>query len=117
MKSSDGKTLGGSALDRVLYQWPPISHGGGEACRSASRDVQAKTEAARLAGELRRKLDVPKLNPGSPEQLLGALAAKGIELTDTDEETLAQLEGELGQLILDYRHQAKEASGSSGLLE
>jgi DNA polymerase I-like protein with 3'-5' exonuclease and polymerase domains len=67
---------------------------------------------------LRQKLNLPKLNPGSPQQLLEALKAAGIELENTNEETLkAADDGEIIPLIIDYRSAEKLAQQAASLLE
>jgi DNA polymerase-1 len=81
-------------------------------------ETRARSSASDHAGMLRQKLNLPKLNPGSPQQLLEALRAAGIELENTNEETLkAADDGEIIPLILDYRGAEKLAQQAASLLE
>ncbi|MBV6498429.1 MAG: Ribonuclease D [Prosthecobacter sp.] len=81
-------------------------------------ETRARSSASDHAGMLRQKLNQPKLNPGSPQQLLEALKAAGIELENTNEETLkAADDGEIIPLILDYRGAEKLAQQAASLLE
>jgi DNA polymerase I-like protein with 3'-5' exonuclease and polymerase domains len=81
-------------------------------------ETKARSSAAGFASSLRNELHLPKLNPGSPQQLLEALKAAGIELADTNEETLkAADDGEIIPLILDYRGAEKLAQQAASLLE
>lgn len=81
-------------------------------------ETRARSSASDHAGMLRQKLNLPKLNPGSPQQLLEALKAAGIELENTNEETLkAADDGEIIPLILDYRGAEKLAQQAASLLE
>jgi DNA polymerase I-like protein with 3'-5' exonuclease and polymerase domains len=81
-------------------------------------ETRARSSASDHAGMLRQKLNLPKLNPGSPQQLLEALKAAGFELENTNEETLkAADDGEIIPLILDYRGAEKLAQQAASLLE
>jgi DNA polymerase I-like protein with 3'-5' exonuclease and polymerase domains len=81
-------------------------------------ETRARSSASDHAGMLRQKLNLPKLNPGSPQQLLEALKAAGIELENTNEETLkAADDGEIIPLIIDYRSAEKLAQQAASLLE
>ena len=81
-------------------------------------ESKARSSAAEHAGLLRQKLNLPKLNPGSPQQVLEALKASGIELENTNEETLkAADDGEIIPLILEFRGAEKLAQQAASLLE
>ena len=81
-------------------------------------ETKARSSAAEHAGLLRQKLNLPKLNPGSPQQLLEALRAAGIEVENTNEETLkAADDGEIIPLILEFRGAEKLAQQAALLLE
>lgn len=49
----------------------------------------------------------PDFNPRSPAQVSAAFARRGIELPDTQEKTLATLDDELAQSLLEYRKDFK----------
>ena len=81
-------------------------------------ESKARASAAGLASSLRNELHLPALNPGSPRQLLKALKAAGIELENTNEETLkAADDGEIIPLILEFRGAEKLAQQAASLLE
>jgi DNA polymerase I-like protein with 3'-5' exonuclease and polymerase domains len=81
-------------------------------------ETRARSSASDHAGMLRQKLNLPKLNPGSPQQLLEALKAAGIEVENTNEETLkAADDGEIIPLILEFRGAEKLAQQAASLLE
>jgi DNA polymerase I-like protein with 3'-5' exonuclease and polymerase domains len=81
-------------------------------------ETKARSAASDHAGMLRQKLNLPKLNPGSPQQLLEALTAAGIELENTNEESLkAADDGEIIPLIIDFRGAEKLAQQAASLLE
>jgi DNA polymerase-1 len=79
--------------------------------------ARADTDAALLATKLREAFGAPILNPGSPDQLLDAFKIKGVELENTNEDTLAALQDERARLILEYRSQAKLEASTKGLLK
>jgi DNA polymerase-1 len=81
-------------------------------------ETKARSSASDHAGMLRQKFNLPKLNPGSPQQLLEALNASGIELENTNEESLkAADDGEIIPLILEFRGAEKLAQQAASLLE
>ena len=81
-------------------------------------ESKARSSAAEHAGMLRQKLNLPKLNPGSPQQLLEALRVAGIELENTNEDTLkANDDGEIIPLILTFRGAEKLAQQAASLLD
>jgi DNA polymerase I-like protein with 3'-5' exonuclease and polymerase domains len=97
-----------------------MEHAGIAVDQDKLREIEAKarSSAAEHAGLLRQKLNLPKLNPGSPQQLLEALRAAGIELENTNEETLkAADDGEIIPLILEFRGAEKLAQQAASLLE
>jgi DNA polymerase I-like protein with 3'-5' exonuclease and polymerase domains len=97
-----------------------MEHAGIAVDQGKLREIEAKarSSAAEHAGLLRQKLNMPKLNPGSPQQLLEALKAAGIELENTNEETLkAADDGEIIPLILEFRGAEKLAQQAASLLE
>lgn len=49
----------------------------------------------------------PDLNPNSPAQILEAFAARGVKLEATDKATLAQLDDELAEALLQFRTDSK----------
>ncbi|MGY2129506.1 bifunctional 3'-5' exonuclease/DNA polymerase [Blastococcus sp. SYSU DS0617] len=61
----------------------------------------------RLAGEVRTALGAPGLNPDSPGDLLRALRAAGLPVTDTRSWTLEQLEHPAMPALLEYRKLAR----------
>ena len=104
-------------LVRVIVE---MEHAGIAVDQDKLREIEtkARSSAAEHAGLLRQKLNPPKLNPGSPQQLLEALRAAGIEVENTNEETLkAADDGEIIPLILDYRSAEKLAQQAASLLE
>ncbi|MEI6036126.1 MAG: DNA polymerase [Verrucomicrobiae bacterium] len=79
---------------------------------SARELVRAK------ADELRLLLKTPSLNPGSPDQLKAALGRVGIELANTNEETLkAANDGKIIPAILALRGAEKSAQQAESLLD
>ena len=79
---------------------------------------QARKSVAADAARLRELLDSPKLNPASPQQLMQALALHGIELADTNEETLkAADDGVIIPVILACRAADKLAQQAKTLLD
>lgn len=67
----------------------------------ALRD-EAKSCAESILRSLRTELGV-ELNPNSPTQIKAAFAAKGVEISDTKEETLAAAGHPLARLLLRFR--------------
>jgi DNA polymerase-1 len=61
----------------------------------------------RLAGEVRAALGAPDLNPDSPGELLRALQAAGLPVTDTRSWTLEQLDHPGIPALLEYRKLAR----------
>ena len=112
------------AVTKLEMQLVPVivemEHAGIAVDQAKLREIEAKarSSAAEHAGLLRQKLNLPKLNPGSPQQLLEALRAAGIELENTNEETLkAADDGEIIPLILEFRGAEKLAQQAASLLE
>jgi DNA polymerase I-like protein with 3'-5' exonuclease and polymerase domains len=81
------------------------------------RCEEAEQEREALGATIRDKLNAPGLNPSSWQQLLVAFKAVGIELPDTDEQTLSTLSHEAAPLILEYRHVDKLRSSATTLLK
>ena len=70
------------------------------------------------SGELRILLNSPSLNPGSPKQLKEALSCVGIEVPNTNQETLkAADEGRIIPAILALRGAEKSAQQAESLLD
>jgi DNA polymerase I-like protein with 3'-5' exonuclease and polymerase domains len=89
-----------------------------DADKLRSIETKARASAAEHAALLRQKLNAPKLNPGSPQQLLEALKAAGIALENTNEETLkAADDGEIIPLLLAFRGAEKLAQQAASLLD
>jgi DNA polymerase I-like protein with 3'-5' exonuclease and polymerase domains len=81
-------------------------------------ETRAKDEAAEHAALLRNKLGDPKLNPGSPPQLREGLARCGIQVENTNEETLkAADDGDLIPIILAFRGAEKLAQQARSLFD
>jgi DNA polymerase I-like protein with 3'-5' exonuclease and polymerase domains len=81
-------------------------------------ETRAKGQAAEHAALLRNKLGDPKLNPGSPQQLREGLARCGIQVENTNEESLkAADDGDLIPLILAFRGAEKLAQQAHSLLD
>ncbi|MCP5560198.1 MAG: bifunctional DNA primase/polymerase [Verrucomicrobiaceae bacterium] len=81
-------------------------------------ETRAKANAAEHAALLRNKLGDPRLNPGSPQQLREGLARYGIQVENTNEETLkAADDGDLILLILEFRGAEKIAQQARSLLD
>ena len=59
-----------------------------------------------LATELRAELQLPKLNFASPKQLLAALRALGLEIEDTNKDTLSAVVNPIAGRIVRYRQLA-----------
>jgi DNA polymerase I-like protein with 3'-5' exonuclease and polymerase domains len=79
---------------------------------SARELVRAKSD------ELRALLNSPSLNPGSPDQLKAALSRAGIEVANTNEETLkAADDGTIIPAILALRGSEKSAQQAESLLD
>ena len=79
---------------------------------------QAKADVETKAVALREMLNDRQLNPSSPAQLQSALARAGIEVPNTNEETLkANDDGRIVPLILDLRGQEKLAQQAQSLLD
>ncbi len=80
--------------------------------------THAKGQSAEHAALLRNKLGDPKLNPGSPQQLREGLARCGIQVENTNEETLkAADDGDLIPIILAFRGAEKLAQQARSLLD
>ena len=89
-----------------------------DADKLRSIESKARASAAEHAALLRQKLNAPKLNPGSPQQLLEALKSSGIALENTNEETLkAADDGEIIPLLLAFRGAEKLAQQAASLLD
>jgi DNA polymerase I len=71
----------------------------------------------RLAAEIRAALGAPDLNPDSPAELLRALQAAGLQVTDTRSWTLEQLDHPGLPALLEYKKLARlmQANGWSWL--
>ncbi|MEI6073700.1 MAG: DNA polymerase [Verrucomicrobiae bacterium] len=84
-----------------------------QAIRDSSRGAtKAKSD------ELRVLLNSPSLNPGSPDQLKAALSRAGIELANTNEETLkASDDGTIIPVILALRGAEKAAQQAESLID
>ena len=81
-------------------------------------ETKARASAAGFASSLRNELGLPALNPGSPKQLLKALAGQGIAVADTNEDTLkAADDGRIIPIILAYRGAEKLAQQAKSLIE
>ena len=79
---------------------------------------QAKADVETKAIALRELLNDRQLNPSSPAQLQSALARSGIDVPNTNEETLkANDDGKIIPLILDLRGQEKLAQQAQSLLD
>ena len=63
----------------------------------------ADRSALELAAQLRKDFGDETLNPGSPPQLLNAFRKEGVELENTEAETLSALEDPRAQAILRWR--------------
>ena len=84
--------------------------------RSIESAARANAEAA--AKEVREVLGLPHLNLASPKQLLPALAARGIPLASTNEESLQSCgDSEVVPKILLHRSFEKQAQQAASLLE
>jgi DNA polymerase I-like protein with 3'-5' exonuclease and polymerase domains len=115
------------ALDtvaRLEMQLVPVivemEHSGIAVDQAKLREIEtkARSSAAEHAALLRQKLNTPKLNPGSPQQLLEALKAAGIELENTNEDTLKAVDdGEIIPLLLAFRGAEKLAQQAASLLD
>ena len=87
-----------------------------EKLRAIESAARASAEAA--AKEVRAALDMPNLNLASPKQLLPALAARGIPLASTNEESLQSCgDSEVVPKILLHRSFEKQAQQAASLLE
>ena len=83
----------------------------------AIRDSSRETTKAK-ADELRILLNAPSLNPGSPDQLKAALSRAGIEVANTNEETLkAADDGTIIPAILELRGAEKSAQQAESLID
>jgi len=98
-----GMEAAGIAMDKAKLQ----------SIRDSAREVvKAK------ADELRSLLNAPSLNPGSPDQLKAALSRAGIELANTNEESLkAADDGRIIPAILALRGAEKSAQQAESLLD
>ena len=76
----------------------------------------AAREADALAAQLRSGLGEPRLNLESPGKLVAAFNAAGIEIGDTDNDTLAARTEPLVQLLRAYRKPASLVSYTGTLL-
>ena len=111
-------------VGRLEFDLVPVivemEHAGIAVDQAKLREIEAKARpsAAEHAGLLRQKLNLPKLNPGSPQQLLEALKSAGIELENTNEETLkAANDTNIIPLILGFRAAEKLAQQATALLD
>lgn len=79
---------------------------------------QAQAEACEHAATLRELLGQPGLNPASTQQLRKALQAKGIDLPDTEAETLKEKDdGTIIPVLLAHRGAVKQAQQTASLLK
>ena len=72
-----------------------------EYVEETAREYASKALALELA--VRDRVGHEEFNPNSPKQLMEAFAARGISLESTDKATLAGMDDELGQQILELR--------------
>lgn len=80
--------------------------------------TEARRREAGAVAALREALGNPRLNPGSPTQLLPALKAAGLDIDSTGEEALkAADDSRLVPLVLAVRGAAKEAQQAEALIE
>jgi DNA polymerase-1 len=96
-----------------------MEHAGFAVNRLELQDIEhnCRIRASDIAAQLRRLLDSP-LNLGSPAQLLVALQSKGLELENTNEETLQNCgEKTIVPLILEYRGIEKQAQQAASLID
>jgi DNA polymerase I len=97
-------------MERLAWPWI------GTGCR-ASRP-RAGDRPPSIAAQLRQKFNLPKLNPGSPAQLLEALQVAGFDLANTNEDSLkAASDDDIIPLILAFRSAEKLAQQAASLLE
>ncbi len=86
--------------------------------RLQSIEAKGRGQAAEIAAQLRQKFNLPKLNPGSPAQLLEALQSAGFDLANTNEDSLkAASDDDIIPLILAFRSAEKLAQQATSLLE
>jgi P4 family phage/plasmid primase-like protien len=79
---------------------------------------RGKSTARSLADDIRSALSLPMLNVASPDQVREALKGAGIDLPNTNEETLkASDDGNLIPKLLAYRTAEKSAQQAESLLE
>jgi DNA polymerase I len=76
-----------------------------------------KERASSLAGRIRAAFDAADLNPNSPEQVQEAFKQSGIDLENTEEETLCAIDDPRAQMVLDYRGTEKLINTLESLLE
>jgi DNA polymerase I-like protein with 3'-5' exonuclease and polymerase domains len=89
-----------------------------DAAKLREIETRAKGQSAEHAALLRNKLGDPKLNPGSPQQLREGLARCGIQVENTNEETLKGADdGDLIPIILAFRGAEKLAQQARSLLD
>ena len=97
-----------------------MEHAGFAVNRLELQDIEhnCRIQANEIATQLRRLLNSPHLNLGSPAQLLVALQSKGLELENTNEETLQNCgEKTVVPLILEYRGLEKQAQQAASLID
>ena len=78
---------------------------------------QEKERASSLDSKIRATFDTPTLNPNSPEQVQEAFKRAGIDLENTEEETLCAIDDPRAQMVLDYRGTEKLVDTLESLLE
>ncbi len=76
----------------------------------------ASNEAQNLVPAIQEALKT-EVNPGSPKQLLNAFAIGGVELPNTNEETLVSCNHPAAKLILEWRSKEKTCASAQGYLE
>jgi DNA polymerase-1 len=78
---------------------------------------QAGKWASAVSSLLRTGFGIRDLNVDSPDQLKAAFAETALDLSNTAESTLAEVDHPLAKLVLDYRAQGKLGATVQGLIE
>ena len=96
-----------------------MEHHGFRVDRSKLEEMraQAATAADHWERTLRETFKAPALNVGSPAQLLEAFKSIGVELENTNEETLGVLEAPEAKMVLEYRGHDMLLRAIEGLLK
>ena len=102
--------------DRSLRQVGALDLEGIEHLAVSGSMLVAAREADPLAAQLRTGLGKPRLNLESKPQLVAAFNAAGIDIADTDDDTLAARTEPLVQLLRAYRKPASLVSYTGTLL-